>query len=206
MKMDEQTFDVSIATKYGLLPAVILKWIGEATPQGKGEKRHFCNGRHWISGGAKSLAEIFPYASDSTISRALRRLEACGLILARNFGENQMDRTKWYALSDKGMKLCGIGDDGMMAEFFSKVWAAYPKKRGKASMTKTNVAKLMKSVGVDQLLRCIDRYLAGRHWHQGDDMTYLKDGSTFFNSGYVDYLDENQTTTPTPTDDRPRRQ
>ena len=46
----------------------------------------------------------------------------------------------------------------------------------------------MKDVGKEQMLRCIERY---KEYTNGWDDKYIKDGSTFFNSGYVDYLDAN---------------
>ena len=41
--------------------------------------------------------------------------------------------------------------------------------------------------GRDQMLRAIDRYVKECQYLN----RYYKNGSTFFNSGYVDYLDEN---------------
>lgn len=38
------------------------------------------------------------------------------------------------------------------------------------------------------MLRCIERYT---EYTKGKDEQYTMYGSTFFNSGYVDYLDEN---------------
>ena len=43
----------------------------------------------------------------------------------------------------------------------------------------------------DEFLRCIDRYIEDVKFN---DRKYWKHGSTFFHSGYVDYLDENYDT------------
>jgi hypothetical protein len=40
----------------------------------------------------------------------------------------------------------------------------------------------------EEFLRCIDRYVEDVRFN---DRKYWKHGSTFFHSGYVDYLDEN---------------
>lgn len=71
-----------------------------------------------------------------------------------------------------------------LEEFFDAIWAEYPVKRGKGSVSKTK-KKILYKIGISHLKRCIDRYLSET------DKRYLKNGSTFFNSAYVDYLDEN---------------
>lgn len=72
--------------------------------------------------------------------------------------------------------------------FFETVWKAYPKKKGKGQISNAKKKALYESVGLDQMLRCIERYT---EYTKGKDEQYTMYGSTFFNSGYVDYLDEN---------------
>ena len=70
-------------------------------------------------------------------------------------------------------------------DFFEEVWKLYPKKKGKANVRDAQRRKLY-NIGKEELQRAIERYLSEMEkepWRQ------LKDGSTFFNSGYVDYLD-----------------
>lgn len=71
---------------------------------------------------------------------------------------------------------------------FEDAWKHYPKKRGKGQVSKSKKLSLFKDVGLEQLLRCIERY---KEYTKGWDMQYIMNGSTFFNSGYVDYLDDN---------------
>ena len=70
---------------------------------------------------------------------------------------------------------------------FETLWKMYPKKLGKGSVKPNTKLKLL-DVGFDQLKSCIDRY---KDYIKGKDEQYVMYGSTFFNSGYVDYLDEN---------------
>lgn len=74
-------------------------------------------------------------------------------------------------------------------EFFDSVWKLYPIKKGKGAVSTTQRKKL-KRVGYDQLSRCVDRYVEEMQ-RKNTEPRYWKHGSTFFNSGYVDYLDEN---------------
>lgn len=70
---------------------------------------------------------------------------------------------------------------------FERLWSLYPLKRGKAQVSKANKMHLL-DIGFDEFQRAIDRYKADL-----DNETWRKpqNGSTFFNSGYIDYLDAN---------------
>lgn len=72
--------------------------------------------------------------------------------------------------------------------FFESVWNLYPVKKGKGQVSDTK-RKVLYKIGYDNLERAINRYLT----ELKKDASWRKpqNGSTFFNSGYVDYLDEN---------------
>ena len=72
---------------------------------------------------------------------------------------------------------------------FERLWSLYPHKRGKGQVSKASKRRLL-DIGFDEFQRAIDRYKADL-----DKETWKKpqNGSTFFNSGYVDYLDANYT-------------
>ena len=72
--------------------------------------------------------------------------------------------------------------------FFESIWELYPVKKGKASVSDTKRKALFK-IGYERMEQAINRYLT----ELKRDASWRKpqNGSTFFNSGYVDYLDEN---------------
>lgn len=74
-------------------------------------------------------------------------------------------------------------------EFFERAWQYYPNKRGKGQVSEKSKERLM-SHGWDNVKRAIDRYLDDL---KKDEWRQAQNGSTFFNSGYIDYLDENYT-------------
>lgn len=74
-------------------------------------------------------------------------------------------------------------------DFFEMIWSKYPRKEGKGSISKTQKKKLYK-IGSEEMLRCIDRYKE-KIEAEGIENRFIKQGSTFFNSGYVDFLDAN---------------
>lgn len=71
---------------------------------------------------------------------------------------------------------------------FEKLWELYPVKKGKGQVSDTAKLRLLK-IGEEELLRAIERYKA--ELEKDSDWRKPQNGSTFFNSGYVDYLDEN---------------
>ena len=77
---------------------------------------------------------------------------------------------------------------------FDEVWALYPSKRGKNDISKSiTKLKVIKSKTVEEWKVIIDRYVNDKPEYQG-----YQNGSTFFNGGYVDYLEDNFVPTPKP--------
>ena len=74
-------------------------------------------------------------------------------------------------------------------DFFESIWKLYPNKKGKGQVSDSK-KKALYDIGYDELSRAIERYKAGL---ARDEWRKLQYGSTFFNSGYIDYLDANYT-------------
>lgn len=72
-------------------------------------------------------------------------------------------------------------------EFFESIWKLYPKKKGKGQVSDNQMKKLFR-IGIEEMTRAIERYKKEK---AETDMQYWQNGSTFFNSGYIDYLDAN---------------
>lgn len=70
---------------------------------------------------------------------------------------------------------------------FEKIWELYPVKKGKGQVSDAQKMKLLK-IGYDEMARAIGRY---KQYVENVDYLQYQNGSTFFNSGYVDYLDAN---------------
>lgn len=73
-------------------------------------------------------------------------------------------------------------------DLFEDLWKLYPSKKGKGQVSDTKKKELLK-IGKEEMERAIDRYKAGLK--KDADWRKPQNGSTFFNSGYVDYLDKN---------------
>ena len=71
---------------------------------------------------------------------------------------------------------------------FEELWKLYPCKKGKGSVSDAQKRKLLK-VGGEEMKRALERYVS--YVDSVDFDLHYKNGSTFFNSGYIDYLDAN---------------
>lgn len=70
---------------------------------------------------------------------------------------------------------------------FESLWELYPNKKGKGRISKAKKKEIY-NIGFDEFKRCIDRYVNDL---KKDSWRKPQNGNTFFNSGYIDYLDKN---------------
>ena len=118
---------------------------------------------------------------------------------ANAFNENQSKAKKANGFSEKqnnpdtdnepdndtDNKINTLADAKAM---FERLWKLYPNKKGKGQVSDTQKKRLL-AIGEDRLVKAIDRY--SLELQKDADWRKAQYGSTFFNSGYVDYLDEN---------------
>ena len=71
--------------------------------------------------------------------------------------------------------------------FFESVWKLYPEKKGKSKVSQKTKQALYE-LGYEKVKECIDRYVNDK-----PDWKQYQHGSTFFNGGYLDYLEEAET-------------
>jgi len=111
---------------------------------------------------------------------------------SQGLGKNFVRVTKNFPNKDSSIKDSSIKDIYIVQS--EELWHAYPSKKGKANAMK-KIPKLIQQYGYEQMLRTIERYIQDVEYKRNNGFKTLqyKNGSTFFNSGYVDYLDENYT-------------
>jgi len=71
-------------------------------------------------------------------------------------------------------------------ELFEKLWKVYPNKKGKKQVSKS-AKKEIYELGAEHFERCMQRYVK---YVESQDWLKYQNGSTFFNGGYLDYIDE----------------
>lgn len=99
-------------------------------------------------------------------------------------GKDNIDKNNTYGDFSNSPS---VNDKQSDEDIFEQLWKLYPKKLGKGSVSKTQKHRIAK-IGVEEMTRAIERYISSI---QGKEMRYVLYGSTFFNSGYVDFIDEN---------------
>ena len=115
--------------------------------------------------------------------------------------ERKMEQTDENAKKtcEKLKENCEKSNKKAINECFERLWKQYPNKRGKGQVSDTK-KKTLYEIGEEKIERALKRYLDDL----SKDSSWRKpqNGSTFFNSGYVDYLDENYEKPPEPKPQR----
>lgn len=97
--------------------------------------------------------------------------------LNTNIQNTQQLKTKQLNTNNKTIDDC-----------FERLWKLYPRKTNKGQVSAATKRKLF-DIGYDKIARCIERYKQELEVNR-TPLQYTKTGSTFFNSGYIDYLSD----------------
>ncbi len=87
----------------------------------------------------------------------------------------------------KGKKINNMCKADALA-LFESLWKLYPNKKGKGQISEKTKMRIAE-IGFEEMSRAIERYK--KELEKDKDWRKPQNGSTFFNSGYVDYLDAN---------------
>lgn len=107
MRMSNLLFDEypllispTLATQIGLTESVVLQqlhyWLNKS--------EHVHEGRKWVYNTYKDWEKQLPFWSDTTIKRAILKLEKMGIIISGNFNKLPIDKTKWYSIDHETLK------------------------------------------------------------------------------------------------------
>lgn len=102
----EHSFNVEIAKQYGMAEAILLKHIWFWCSKNRERQKNFHNDTYWMYYTVKQFQETFCYLKPSKIRSALAKLEQEGLIISGVFNPKPMDRTKWYAVTERAIDMC----------------------------------------------------------------------------------------------------
>ena len=101
----EHSFNIELAKEYGILEAILLKNIWFWIEKNRANEKNFYDGTYWTYNSTRAFNELFPYASESSIKRALKSLQEKGIIKTGNYNKIAYDRTLWYAFTDFGYSI-----------------------------------------------------------------------------------------------------
>lgn len=98
----EHSFNIEVAKKLGLAPAVILNNLYWWIEKNKANNKHFYDDYYWTYNSRKAFCTQFPYLTERQIEYALRKLINEGYVITGNYNKASFDRTLWYAITKKG--------------------------------------------------------------------------------------------------------
>jgi len=105
------SFNVEIATKYGIEEAILIENIAFWVCKNAVNKKHFYDEHYWTYNSAAAFGKLFPYMNPKTISRKLLELENEGMLISGDYNENRYNRTKWYTITEKALDYL-VGNKG----------------------------------------------------------------------------------------------
>lgn len=83
-----------LATRIGLNEAIILQQIHYWLLRSK----HEIDGRKWIYNSIPGWKTQFPFFSESTIKRTIKKLTQAKIVLTGTYNKRKFDKTKWYTI------------------------------------------------------------------------------------------------------------
>jgi len=108
----KHSFDIEVAKELGINCAVLLDNLFFWIKKNKANGKHFYDGYYWTYNSVKAFSDLFPYMTERGISYALTKLEEQEYIKTGNYNAIPYDRTKWYAITEKGITIlqnCQMG-------------------------------------------------------------------------------------------------
>lgn len=98
------SFNTKIAELYGVDEAIMIENMYFLTEKNKANEKHYYDGEYWTFNSIKAFSQLFPYWTERQIERILKSLVSKGCVKTGNYNKMAYDRTKWYSLTQKGLK------------------------------------------------------------------------------------------------------
>lgn len=139
------------------------------------------------SGNQCAVYRLFPFNGGKPYTNPTQSQDKVEANPTQTLPLNKLNKTK---LNKTIYKKENIQKEKSVCVFFEKLWSAYPRKQGKQSVTQKSMSDI-NAIGLDKMLGAITaykRYIADNEIEE----RYVKMGSTFFNGGYLDYLDDKE--------------
>lgn len=94
--MRKHSFEVELANKVGIRAAVIYECLHDLCAEKARRDADYHDGLFWVKMPMSLLRRIFPYMSENTITRSIKKLKAEGLVMVDHYDEDN-GTANWYA-------------------------------------------------------------------------------------------------------------
>lgn len=99
------SFNTELAKLIGLKESIILSHLYFWFEQNRSNDKNFHDGTWWTYNSIKTFSKQFEYLSEKEIRGALKRLNELGYTIEGCYNKIAIDKTKWYSLTEKALKL-----------------------------------------------------------------------------------------------------
>ena len=108
--MDNHSFGVLIACKYGLEESIIIQNIYYWIAKNKANRKHFYDGKYWTYNSIEAFSELFPYWTKRQIERIIKSAITQGALIKGNYNKVAYDRTSWYSVTETVKSIYANGE------------------------------------------------------------------------------------------------
>lgn len=98
----QHSFNTNLAEEYGILEAILINHMWFWIEKNRVNDVNYFDGNYWTFNSTRAFNELFPYVSEKQIKYALKHLREEEIIQIGNYNKNALDRTLWYAFTEKG--------------------------------------------------------------------------------------------------------
>ena len=99
------SFTTHIAKRTGVLCAVFLQHFYFWHLKNKGNNKHKHDGKYWTYNSINGFRLMFDYLTDKQIRYTIEKLIKNGYIIKGHYNKVKYDRTIWYSLTNKALRL-----------------------------------------------------------------------------------------------------
>lgn len=153
----------------------------------------------FVTGRIKAATELdMPESTAWRLMKLLEKLKIISIKSNNKFSVVTLEKYEVYQSEDKKVNNKRTANEQQMdtnkngkneknktyGQMEEHLWNLYPNKKGKDKAMKS-IQNLIKEHGYEVMEKCVERYAEEV---KGRDKKYIKHGSTFFNTGYIDYM------------------
>ena len=103
MSRQSHSFAVEHAELYGVECAILINHFQFWIEHNQAMQRNFHDDRTWMYQTQKEMAAIYPYWSEDTVFRLIKKLLDEGVLIKGNYNRTAFDKTSWYAFKNEIM-------------------------------------------------------------------------------------------------------
>ena len=131
--LDTHSFNVSLASRFGVVEALIIQHSYYWYKCNEGNEDMTKDGHTWFYRSVSQIADVYPYLSVDKVRRAIDRLVENGILIKGNYNTDKFKKANWYSLSDDMISVMS-GDDKREDRQNAKPFGKMPNHSAKCQL------------------------------------------------------------------------